>query len=281
MKTSKIVLGFILIASFALFISACKKNSDNNTTNNNTASTQSAANNAFGEHVYDNVKDWSDLSMATHNLKSTLIDTVYMGTCVLSTLDLSVMPYKLTIDFGSTNCQCLDGYYRRGKIICTFNGPYWQMGTIITYTFENYAVNDNQILGTKVVTNLGRNNLNHMSWSVVVAGQVIKANNGGTFTWNSNRMLEWTAGDLTPLVWWDDVYQITGTASGTNPDASTYTCTITNPLVKKLNCQWLESGTIEIQISSLPLITLDYGAGTCDNQATATINGQVYPITMP
>ena len=280
MKTSRVVLSVLLIASFAFFIAACKKSSSTST-DNTTKSTQTASNNALGEQLYDNVKDWSDQAMAAHSLKSSLLDTVFMGTCVLATLDLTTMPYKLVINFGASKCLCWDGYYRRGKIICTFNGPYWQQGTIITYTFENYAVNDNQVMGTKVVTNMGRNASQHMYWTVVVSGQVIKANNGGTLTWNSNRTIEWTVGDTTPFVPWDDVFQITGTATGTNPDNTSYTCTIVLPLVKKINCQWLVSGSIDIQITSIPLITVDYGGGSCDNQATATFNGQVYPISMP
>ena len=278
MKTFKIFVIALLIGSMTSLISSCKKESKETDT---TASTQAASNNALGEQIYDNVKDWSDLAMAGTTMKSTLTDTVYMGTCVLATLDMSVQPYELVIDFGSLNCQCDDGKFRRGKIICTFNGPYWATGTVITYTFENYAVDDNQVFGTKIVTNKGRNGSNHIYWTIEVTGYIIKANNGGTFYWNSDRELEWYDGEQTPFVWWDDVYMITGTASGTNPGGSTYTCTITNPLKKKLNCEWLVSGSINIQIENLPLAILDYGDGTCNNEATLTIDGQVYPISLP
>jgi hypothetical protein len=88
-------------------------------------------------------------------------------------------------------------------------------------------------------------------------------------------------GELTPFVWWDDVYQFTGQSTGTGADNKTFTTTITSPLVKKLNCKWFKSGTMEIQPQDNPLITLDFGNGTCDNQATATVNGVAYPITMP
>ena len=74
---------------------------------------------------------------------------------------------------------------------------------------------------------------------------------------------------------------MTGSENGTGADGKTFTCTITKPLNKKLTCKWLESGTLEIQPQDNPLITLDFGNGACDNQATATVNGTVYPITMP
>ena len=203
-----------------------------------------------------------------------------MGTCVLATLDLSVNPYKLVIDFGPTNCMCDDGKYRRGKIFVHFNGNYFAPGTVITYTFENYYIDDNKLEGIKVVTNKGLNTSNHLWWEVVVDGALIKANNGGTITWVSTRQIEWSEGESTPFVWWDDVYLVTGTAGGVGANSKTYSANITKALKKKLNCEWVVSGTINYQVEGLPAIVVDYGEGVCDDIATATINGQVYTIHM-
>ena len=266
----------LLICSATVFLlPGCKKETKK------TDNVSWASDNTLAEGAYGDVKDWSDKAMAGAKLKSTVTDTVYMGTCVLATLDLGVFPYKLTIDFGPANCKCDDNIYRRGKMFVTFNGDYWVAGTVITYTFENYFVNDNQVLGTKTITNKGRNSSNNLYWTTVVTGEIIKANNGGTIYWNSNTTLEWLSGEVTPGIWWDDVYQMTCSENGTGADGKTFTCTITKPLNKKLNCKWLESGTLEIQPQDNPLITLDFGNGACDNQATATVNGTVYPITMP
>jgi hypothetical protein len=277
MKVTGIIFGLLIVSATVFILPGCKK--DNTTSKD--ANTSWASDNALAESAYGDVKDWSDKAMAGTKLKSTLSDTVYMGTCVLATLDLSVFPYRLTIDFGASNCKCDDGKYRRGKMIVTFNGSYWDPGTVITYTFDNYFVDDNQLLGTKTITNNGRNNSGHLSWTITVSGSIVKANNGGTITYNSSHLLEWLDGEATPWVWWDDVYQMTGSANGTNAENKTYTCTITTPLKKKLNCEWIESGTMEIQPQDSPLILLDFGNGACDSQATATINGTVYTITMP
>ncbi len=278
MKIARIITGLMLVAGITILYSGCKKEAK--TTDSTVAATTSAQNNFMAEAAFDNATQWSDQAMAGRGLKSTLIDTVYMGTCVLATLDLTTMPYKLVIDFGQTNCQCSDMKYRRGKIIVQFTGGYWTAGTVITYTFENYFINDNQILGTKVVTNKGRNAQNNFWWETVVQGSVIKANNGGTFTWNSTREHEWTVGESTLFEWWDDVYKITGSANGTGTDGKTYTITITNPLMKKLNCEWIASGILTIQVQDTPLITLNYGDGTCDNVAVASVNGQNYTINL-
>jgi hypothetical protein len=279
MKTSKVIFSLLVLFAVVFFIAACKKTSDDSTPPGNSA--KSATDNALAENLYNNVKDWSDQAMAGVTLKSTLTDTVFMGTCVLATLDTTASTWVLTIDFGATNCLCTDGKNRRGKIIAVFTGPYWYPGTVITYTFDNYFVDDNQLLGTKIVTNKGLNNLSHLWWEITENGSVIKANNGGTITWISTKQLEWTEGMNTIPVWWDDVYQLTGEAHGINSAGANYQYNITTPLKKKLNCQWIVSGVLTLQVTGLPLITMDYGDGTCNNNADIIINGVTYPITLP
>lgn len=77
----------------------------------------------------------------------------------------------------------------------------------------------------------------------------------------------------------DDVYEITGSASGSK-NGNSYTMTIIQPLVRALACNWISSGKMEIQPSGALLRTIDFGAGTCDDQATVTIAGTVYNITL-
>jgi hypothetical protein len=279
MKTSKLMFSLLTMAMVILFVAGCKKNSDDSNPPANT--TNSATDNALADNIFNNVKDWSDQAMAGASMKSTLTDTVYMGTCVLATLDTTASLWILTIDFGSSNCKCWDSIYRRGKIICSFTGPYWAPGTVMTYTFDNYFVNDNQVLGVKTVTNKGFNSSNHLWWEIHEDGSIIKANNGGTITWISTRQLEWAEGMGTLGIWWDDVYQLTGEAHGVNSSGADYVYNITTPLVKKLYCQWIVSGVLTLQVTGSPLITMDYGAGTCDHNAVIIINGQTYPITLP
>jgi hypothetical protein len=176
---------------------------------------------------------------------------------------------------------CTDGKYRRGIITATFTGSYWAPGTVITYAFNNYFVDDNQVLGVKTVTNKGLNNSNQLWWEIVENGSIIKANNGGTITWISTRQLTWIEGMSTLWVWWDDVYQLTGEAHGVNSAGADYVYTITTPLKRKLNCQWIATGVLTLQVTGLPLITMDYGDGLCDHDANIIINGQTYPIVLP
>ncbi|RLD35579.1 MAG: hypothetical protein DRI83_06640, partial [Bacteroidetes bacterium] len=87
-------------------------------------------------------------------------------------------------------------------------------------------------------------------------------------------------GHSTPFIWWDDTYLITGSHNVVASNGTTLSATITLGLEFSLNCYWIKSGIIELQHSLLPLIELDYGPGTCDDDAIVTIDGTSYPIKL-
>lgn len=268
---------FLIIAGFIGFVSltsSCKK-SETPAAPELTASVDDA----FAETTFDNVSGITDeaYDLSKFNFKSTE-GRVYLSDCATVTLDTTVFPRKLTIDFGSENCLCNDGKYRRGKIIVTFTGRYRAPGTIITTTFEDFFVNDNQLEGTKVVTNQGLNDSGHMYWTMDTDGKITLANDSGTIQWNAQRQREWYAGYDTPRDRWDDIYMVTGTASGTRLNGVSWTRTITKPLEHKLACRFIVSGTMSIQPEGYAERILDFGDGECDNLATVTVNGETKTI---
>jgi hypothetical protein len=201
----------------------------------------------------------------------------YRG-CATITHDTLSSPRLLTVDFGTTNCLCTDGKLRRGKIVTSYTGPFKQAGTVRTTTYENFFVNDHQLKGIKIVTNNGVNTSNNPSWTIDTKDTLLKANNGGTATWQSLRTREKTAGTSTPM-WADDKYSITGSGSGVKTNGNNWSMTITNPLIIDHNCVFrIISGIIQFQPQGKALRTLDYGNGTCDNDATVTINNKVFNI---
>ena len=185
----------------------------------------------------------------------------------------------LTIDFGTTNCLCADGRYRRGKLMATFSGTWHENGSKVTVTRENYFVNDNQHLGTRVFTYTGGG-----SFTLdVQQASIIFANGSGTTTWNSLRQYSRTAGFGTPSVY-DDAYSITGTLDGTNRRGVSYTAVIVQPLIKKLavGCaRHFVAGTVQVDNSKERTMLINYdptGTEACDNIATVTINGKTHTI---
>jgi hypothetical protein len=244
---------------------------------NNDNDTEIVADNALSESAYNDVLNIAD-DASDKNTGDNLGNYKTSSNCATVTHDTLSTPKTITIDFGAANCLCNDGRYRRGKILVSYTGHYRDSGSVHTITFDAYAVNDRQIMGSKTVTNMGHNSFGHPYFSIIVNGLIIKPT-GDSITWNSNRTRVWTQGDSTQTRL-DDVYEITGSASGTK-GSTNYTMTIIQPLVRHMDCNWISSGKIELQPSGKPLRTIDYGAGTCDNTATVTINGTVYTITLP
>ncbi len=281
MKTKKIIFTFMIFGLIAFLITSCKKDEEETQPQQQEQGDEvgAAKDDAIADKLFSDVTDIVDEAMrGQKSNRGVVVDTIFMGPCVIVTIDTLAFPFTITVDFGDTNCLCHDGKFRRGKILVEHTGPYWAVGTVITHTFDNYFVNEHQLLGTKIVTNQGLNSNNNLTWTVHVDGQVIKPNNGGTITWIADRMREWAHGHNTPFIWWDDVYLITGSHNVVSSNGNTLSVTITRALEIALNCYWIKSGTVEMQHNEWPLIILDYGNGNCDDIATVTINGNTHTI---
>lgn len=194
---------------------------------------------------------------------------------VIITLDTIGSLKTVTVDYGSSNCDCNDGKTRRGKIITTFTGFYHAQGTIITHTPVDYYVNDIKIDGTKTVENMGLNSSGKPYFNVQING-VATLTSGETLTYTSTRVRTWTDGFSTLLNRFDDEYDITGTADGVFSSGGGYTTNIISPVHIKVGCGFPVSGTLEITPQTNPVRILDYGTGTCDATFTVTVNGQTY-----
>ena len=265
-----------MVVSLTFVFTSCKK--DQNTVNE----TSSSSDDALAERIYDNVSNIADeaYSEKSGTLKSTDVRRLFLGDCVEISLDTVSVPHALIIDFGTENCLCNDGRYRRGKIIVSFTGRYRHPGTVITHGFDDYYVDDNKVEGTKVVTNMGFNADSNMYYQIEVVGVIFKANDGGTVSWTSSLIREWVEG-LRTFTLWDDVYLISGTSSGIRADGQTWQRVTLTPLRKELGCRHFVSGTLEITPGERPIRILDYGTGECDNIATLLVNGVVYTIYLP
>lgn len=276
MKTKNFFSGLLFIATLAIVISSCRKKDERD------SDTGAASDNSLAEITFNDVNNIADQA-STGNLTSYLStydsdQKSVLSTCATITHDTISTPRLLTIDFGSSNCLCADQRTRRGKILVSYTGRYRDSASTHNITFDNYFVNDNQVLGSKQVTNNGRNAAGNLVYSIQVNGQIIKAS-GGTITWTSTRQREWIAGEGTPQ-WSDDSYLITGSASGTNAAGNSFVAIITSPLRKNIGCRFMVSGQMSLSPSGKATRYIDFGNGVCDNQVTVTINGNVYTFNL-
>lgn len=245
--------------------------------------TSTAIDNSFAEATYNDVSAMADQAAGNGTLttfKGTNDETIMLSPCATVTHDSISSPRVITIDFGTTNCLCLDGRYRRGQIIVTYQGAYRDSGSVHTIRFNNYFVNDYQVGGTKTVTNEGTNSSGNTWFSIAVAGS-ITATTGQVLSWSSAREREWIEGAST-AIWSDDVYRITGQASGTGFSGTTFTAVIDSPLLIALDCKWIKEGVISFTPSNRQTRVINYGYlnGNCDRLAQVTIGSNTYTIEL-
>jgi hypothetical protein len=293
MKTLKsLKLALIVSISIPLLITSCKKDKEKDPEPQPDYSTNSTVDNWMAESMFEDVRKVVVEVVDDEGKSATQKSSFTFGNCATFTItpawnDTLTWPKTLTIDFGTTNCMGNDGRNRRGIITVTISDRYRNPGSVLTVQLQNYHVNDHKIEGTKTITNNGRNSSNNLSFTVnVTNGKITFPNNGGVTTWSSIRTNEWIAGESTNLFTHgvagicDDVYLITGNANGINRLGKSYTMQITNPLRKEICCRWLVSGTINITPSGLPTRILDFGTGTCDNNASITIGSSTFNFMM-
>ena len=280
MKTN-IKFAFVAIAVLSIALSSCKKDKENfdSTTDSNAIIENSAADAAFSDvaSISDEAYTGSLESFRTEGVEK------IMTTCATITFDTINSPRSFMVDFGIGNCLCLDGNYRRGKIIVTFTGIYRDSASYHTITFNNYFVNDNQIQGTKSVTNNGRNLAGNLSYTIIVNGSIIWSNSygGGTSTYISNRNREWIAGENT-FTRKDDIYSISGSANGTTRSGNTYSMRTLTPLKKEIGFRHFTAGILEWTPQGKSARQIDYGYinGNRDNLARVTVDGNTFTVTL-
>ncbi len=284
MKTKQLTLGLALVTIVgASFFSSCrKKEIEEKDHDTMSAKDQSLASSTVNDMT--NIADEAGKGNATTTSSfKTAESNAILSACSVITYDTLAAAKTITVNFGATNCLCNDGRNRRGSIIINFTGRYRDSNTVITVTPQSYFVNDNQVTGSKTITNKGHNAANHLVYDINANITIIKASGAGTVTWQSTRQREWILGESTPQ-WNDDIYSITGSANGTTSGGTSFTSVITSPLIRNMSfgCRrHFTQGTLEHTPGGKATRYIDFGNGTCDDQATVTINGTTYTITLP
>lgn len=194
--------------------------------------------------------------------------------------DLTTWPKTITADYGNSNFLCIDGRYRRGKIIITASDFYRNEGSVHTVNFDEYFQNDHKLEGTQTIINQGRNTDEFLVYDVEVSNGKVTTPDAKIIYFEQNSSRTWIEGEGTIFQPCDDVYLIDGTQNGISSDSINYTITVVQSLNVLICCKWIRSGILNINIEQLPVISIDYGETQCDNQATVSFGGTNYPVVM-
>ncbi|MAM29468.1 MAG: hypothetical protein CMC13_10650 [Flavobacteriaceae bacterium] len=182
----------------------------------------------------------------------------------------------ILLDFGDV-CTLNNGASVSGKINLAYEAIVDNSRTI-NYTFENFTYNSNGVEGGgDIVRTLANANGNPAS-TVNETITVSFPSSTVTATREGLRVAEWVEG-VGSGTWVDNVYHITGNWITTFSNGFERTGIVTQTLVRRLDCFYLVEGELEIAQDGLTG-SLDFGDGTCDNDAVFTINGIEFPVEL-
>ncbi|HXS36911.1 MAG TPA: hypothetical protein VN721_09430 [Flavipsychrobacter sp.] len=291
MKTTILKTGALIAVLAFLSLAACKKNnnSSNNSNSNDTSQLNSDDNGGYAsdyarlEGTDNDVISISDIADQIGSGSTNLrLGPSPLGGCATITRDVSVIPHKLVINFGPTDCTCADGKNRRGKIIVYYTKGYKDSGSIHVTTFDGYYVNDNHLKGVDSAINMGPDSTGNVYYHISANDSLDLGPGVGVIKWTSERTRTWFEGYLTTARN-DDQFIITGSATVTRASGRVFSVVIADPLLIALDCPWIEKGTVTITpVSPTGTVrTLDYGDFiNCDSEAILTIGSKTYHITL-
>jgi hypothetical protein len=301
-KTKLIVAAFSACLVIGLLFQSCKKNTPNPATDEETATAQDNAN---AEHL---VSDLTEMTAQASDGSAGLASYREMPEAILglscATIATDTINKTVIITFNGS-APCLDGHTRSGSLLLNYsastNGAkhYRDPGFSCTIASNNYIVDGNQVfIQNKTVTNTTAPGFNpattNETWSITANVSIIKPN-GGRIAWACQRVKTLLNtndptvyhGAPTPISWNKARVGLSGSANGTSFNGINFTANITSQLIRDFGgCTIsghhpLIQGTLDFIPSGKPTRIIDYGQGTCDLDATITVNGVTKHITLP
>lgn len=209
------------------------------------------------------------------------------ATVTVSPLIPSSWPKIVTIDFGSANCLCDDGKYRRGKIEVRMSDSWLTPNPLgakdsMNIALTNYYVNDTLISGTRIFVK-DTLSTSKIGVSMIVNNASATFSASKTITWNYNGSLELVFRDKADYT--DNIVNLSLTGS-IETSGKTYAISTSSPLSAQFTCistciftsgqmSLANTETEQVKLGQQTYSTqitttsaLNFGSGTCDGNIT-------------
>lgn len=272
----RFIQNIILILTIAVIAGiSCKKG---NIETNYNPSLLVANNQVIAERAYSQVFNIFFMVVSDSALKQEGSKTIFGAQC--SYQDTNGIEY--IIDYLDYYTSCPDGKVRKGKIIASLNKDFSEIGAVATLSFFNYVVNDLMLDGDNVISNSGLSmSMMQMYEHEIPSGTLTLFDtvSHGNFHWESSKIFTYIEGMGTPDDFEDDVFEITGQASGSDFDNVVFSAVIGDPLGNYFNCRWIRTGITYLGTPGLDIKNgyIDYiGEDTCTNQVMYFFNGNPF-----
>ncbi|WP_268847650.1 hypothetical protein [Flavobacterium aestivum] len=268
----KIKFLFPVVSALALTVLSCTK--DDITTASDTSPVVASASIDLVNEL--DIQTGTQISFEKLTAKKT--EKSLTASCAVVTMDpqTTTFPKTFYVNFGD-GCT-VNNIVRKGKLKITFSGLVTETGSTMTIERVNYYVNGNKVEGTIVYKNT-TSSPNTPQWTRTITNGKLTDTKGDIFTNSGTHTIKQTAG-VSTLSLDDNTYEMTeGTHTVTKENGAKITVTVIESLIKNYSCDYVSKGKLKVE-STLLNGVIDYGNGDCDNKATYTQNGIVFPITL-
>ena len=255
-----------IVGLSVLAFTSCKKEGDSNFTNSESSLLSSNAGISVEEDA-DAVTmgEAGPVAGQAHKLPD----------CATITESSETFPKEIVIDFGN-GCTDRKGRTKKGKIIINATDHMLNDGAVRTVTFDNFFVNNRQIEGTRITTNTGTNEDGNIVFTRTV--NTTHTGDRGSATRDFQGSAELIEGAETEERD-DNVFLLSGNETLTLPNGGTVTRSTIDPILVSRHCRYPQSGIVEI-VGPRRSGTIDFGSGTCDDQATVTKDGEIHEVDL-
>ncbi len=176
-------------------------------------------------------------------------------------------PKTLIIDYGTEGCGSDTKHLKKGKVIITISDEITTPQALRTVTFENFSIGKREIKGSRILRNISNDNSVLVfeyedKIEMIYGKKSILRFASGTKTWS--------AGYDTPEDKSDDRFELFGTATLSINNSKKISKKILTPLVFEGSCKYPVSGVEQMTDPRKKIHTLNFGDGSCDNEAVLT-----------
>ncbi len=277
MRRKLMICASLLSLLAVLFIYACQKESSTTASDNTLFNVNSVEKNAVvANSTFDELNDFAQSGFDSNNLKAL---NLTFGSCPSIMVNFMTPPFSISLDWG-TGCKNSDGVTRSGKINLSLSGMMNEKNSVATMKIENFVSDGKKITGVTKITYLGPNAGNNWPRYGVLSEGKIEFADKSVVTYRSESVRLQAEGSGTASIA-DDIWRTEiSSARGVNKDGTTWTAKTTKVMIKKGDCKWYNSGTLEITPGKGDVKTIDFGDGTCDSKATMKIGDKITVITL-
>lgn len=170
-------------------------------------------------------------------------DTAILGNGT-TTIDSAVVSKSgaiYTFTYG-VNQKCPDGSIRTGGFRLTADASIFDSLAIAQITFDNLVINGKNVLGSLTIKNL--NGGTRPQFMVGVSQGVILLNDAynSSVEYNSSLKIKFKKGFTTPVFYSDDLFYVTGTASGKAHEFDRFSSLIQDTVAFSNSCRFFRGG---------------------------------------